>query len=62
MVKTVAAERTENREQIESWIDQWQGRVIEALAPLAKVGPGHEALAAVQQDFAPRLKTLGLFN
>lgn len=62
MVKTVAAERTENREQIEAWIDHWQGRVIEALAPLAKVGPGHEALAAVQQDFAARLKKLGLFN
>lgn len=62
MVKTVAAESADNRTQIEAWIDHWQGRVLEALAPLAEIGPGQDALAAVQQDFAARLKKLGLFN
>lgn len=62
MVKTVAAESAENRAQIEAWIDHWQGRVMEALAPLAERGPGHEALTAVQHEFAARLNKLGLFN
>ncbi|MOA18677.1 hypothetical protein D3C78_1390110 [compost metagenome] len=58
----MAAESADNRAQIEAWTDHWQGRVVEALAPLAEIGPGQEALAAVQQDFAARLKKLGLFN
>ncbi|WP_312957434.1 aromatic/alkene monooxygenase hydroxylase subunit beta [Stutzerimonas nitrititolerans] len=62
MVKSVAAESAENRAQIEAWIEQWQGRMVEALAPLAEVGPGQQALAEVQQAFATRLKKLGLFN
>lgn len=62
MVKTVAAESAENRAQIEAWIDHWQGRVVEALAPLAEIGPGQDALSAVQQDFAARLNKLGLFK
>jgi len=62
MVKTVAAESPENRVQIEAWIEHWQGRVVEALAPLAEKGPGQDALTAVQQEFATRLAKLGLFN
>lgn len=62
MVKTVAAESAENRAQIEAWIAHWQGRVVEALAPLAEIGPGQDALTAVQQDFAARLNKLGLFK
>lgn len=62
MVKTVAAESPENRAQIEAWIDHWRGRVVEALAPLAAIGPGYEALAEVQQAFASRLARLGLFK
>jgi phenol hydroxylase P1 protein len=62
MVKTVAAESPENRAQIEAWVDYWQGRAIEALAPLAEVSTGQAALAEVQQAFAARLKKIGLFN
>lgn len=62
MVKTVAAESPENRAQIEAWVDYWQGRAIEALAPLAEVSAGQAALAEVQQAFAARLKKIGLFN
>lgn len=62
MVKTVAAESAENRAQIEAWIAHWQGRVVEALAPLAEIGPGQDALTAVQQDFAARLNKIGLFK
>ncbi|PRB75027.1 aromatic/alkene monooxygenase hydroxylase subunit beta [Pseudomonas sp. MYb185] len=62
LVKTVAAERAENRAQIETWVEHWQGRVIEALAPLAQISAGQDALAEVQEQFAARLKKLGLFN
>lgn len=62
MVKTVAAESPENRAQIEAWVEYWQGRVIEALAPLAEVSAGQAALGEVQQAFAARLKKIGLFN
>lgn len=62
MVKTVAAESPENRAQIEAWVEYWQGRVVEALAPLAEVSTGQDALAEVQQAFAARLKKIGLFN
>lgn len=62
MVKTVAAESPENRAQIEAWVEYWQGRTIEALAPLAEVSAGQAALAEVQQAFAARLKKIGLFN
>ncbi len=62
MVKTVAAESPENRAQIEAWVEYWQGRVVEALAPLAEVSTGQAALAEVQQAFAARLKKIGLFN
>lgn len=62
MVKTVAAESPENRAQIEAWVEHWQGRVVEALAPLAEVSAGQDALADVQQAFAARLKKIGLFN
>ena len=62
MVKTVAAESPENRAQIEAWVEYWQGRAIEALAPLAEVSTGQAALAEVQQAFAARLKKIGLFN
>jgi phenol hydroxylase P1 protein len=62
MIKTVAAESPENRAQIEAWVDYWQGRAIEALAPLAEVSAGQAAFAEVQQAFAARLKKIGLFN
>ena len=62
LVKTVAAESPQNRAQIESWVEHWQGRVVEALAPLAQISTGQEALTEVQQQFTARLKKLGLFN
>lgn len=62
MVKTVAAESPQNRAQIEAWIEHWQGRVVEALGPLAQISAGRAALDEVRQAFAARLKKLGLFN
>ena len=60
LVKTVAAESPANRELLERWIATWRSRALEALAPLAAIGPGHEALQAVDNEFGSRLKKLGL--
>lgn len=60
LVKTVACESAANRELIEGWIAHWRPRAVQALAPLADIGPGAEALACIDNDFAARLKKLGL--
>ncbi|MCP8467486.1 aromatic/alkene monooxygenase hydroxylase subunit beta [Pseudomonas sp. ZM23] len=60
LVKTVAAESEHNRQLIDGWLTQWRARALEALAPLAEVGPGREALDAIDNAFSARLKKLGL--
>ncbi|MCY1432734.1 Phenol hydroxylase P1 protein [compost metagenome] len=60
MVKTVAGESAENRQLIEGWVAHWRARALEALAPLADIGPGREALDAIDSAFGARLKKLGL--
>ncbi|MDV7211419.1 aromatic/alkene monooxygenase hydroxylase subunit beta [Azotobacter beijerinckii] len=60
MVKTVAAESEENRLLLQGWIDHWRQRALEALAPLAELGPGAAALEAVSGEFDARLKKIGL--
>nr|WP_314577946.1 aromatic/alkene monooxygenase hydroxylase subunit beta [uncultured Pseudomonas sp.] len=60
LVKTVAGESSGNRELIESWVARWHVRALEALAPLADIGPGSEALQTVDGEFTARLKKLGL--
>ena len=60
LVKTVAGESTENRQLIEGWVGHWQARALEALAPLAAIGTGSDALDTVAGEFATRLKKLGL--
>lgn len=59
MVKTVRAESEANVEQLQSWIEVWQPRVITALAPLAEASVGAPALSEVAAQFAARLKKLG---
>lgn len=60
MVKTVATESPENKKQIETWVSHWSARALEALAPLAEIGPGVASLDNVASAFAERLKMLGL--
>ncbi|MNP79074.1 hypothetical protein D3C76_1768240 [compost metagenome] len=60
LVKTVVGESPENRQLVEGWVAQWQARALEALAPLAEIGPGAAALDAVAGEFAARLKKLGI--
>lgn len=60
MVKVVAAESAENRALIEGWVEHWATRALEALAPLAELGPGAGALDEVASEFAARLKKIGL--
>lgn len=60
LVKTVINESPENKAKVEGWIDVWSQRAVQALRPLAEVGPGPEALDAVCAEFATRLKKVGL--
>lgn len=60
LVKTVVAESDANRALVEGWVAHWRERALQALAPLAEIGPGHEALDAVDGAFGARLKKLGL--
>lgn len=60
MVKTVVAESPENRVLVQGWVAHYQPRVLQALMPLADIGPGADALDTVASEFAARLKKLGL--
>ncbi|MCY1460359.1 Phenol hydroxylase P1 protein [compost metagenome] len=60
LVKTAIAESADNRALVEGWVSHWQARALEALAPLAEIGPGANALDTVAGEFAARLKKLGL--
>jgi phenol hydroxylase P1 protein len=60
LVKPVLAESDDNRQLVAGWIAHWQARALEALAPLAEIGPGRAALDTVAGEFAARLKKLGL--
>jgi len=60
MLKTVTSESQENTEQMQVWLQQWQPRVIDALRPLAEASVGIDALNEVSQQFAMRLKRIGL--
>lgn len=60
MFKTVVAESDANREQIQAWIDHWEPRVYEALAPIANETTGTEVLDEIRARFATRLDKLGV--
>ncbi|MNO66723.1 Phenol hydroxylase P1 protein [compost metagenome] len=60
LVKTAVAERAENRELIEGWLVDWRVRALQALAPLADIGPGRASLDAIDSAFGARLAKLGL--
>lgn len=60
LLKTVSGESEHNHMLIREWIGDWHGRALKALEPLAEVGPGKEALDAVNSAFAARLAKLGL--
>ncbi|MFJ3482067.1 aromatic/alkene monooxygenase hydroxylase subunit beta [Pseudomonas sp. NPDC090202] len=60
LVKTGAGESAANHGLIETWVGHWRGRALQALAPLTGIGLGAEALDAVDQQFAARLKKIGL--
>lgn len=60
LLKTVALENPGNQQLIDGWIATWRARALEALAPLAEIGPGRAALDAVDSEFSARLKKAGL--
>ncbi len=60
LVKTVTAASPENQQLIDGWVGHWRGRALAALRPLADLGPGRDALDAVDTAFGARLAKLGL--
>lgn len=44
MLKTVCAESTENREQVQAWVEQWLPVIYQALLPIAQQSTGKHAL------------------
>lgn len=62
MVKTVMAESEGNAAQLQLWVDAWEPRAYDALAPLAEATMGRDGLDAVRAQLANRLKKLGLHS
>jgi len=55
-LKSTVAESDQNREQIRSWVDDWQEKAVADLAPLAEIAVGegaiHECVAALNKRLA----------
>lgn len=60
LVRTVINESPANLALVQGWVDRLSLTAVEALRPLAAMGPGEDALAAVGVEFAARLKKIGL--
>ena len=60
LLKTVINESAGNKALVESWVDRWSQRSIDALRPLVGLGLDELALDAVCSEFAARLKKVGL--
>ncbi|WP_397448782.1 aromatic/alkene monooxygenase hydroxylase subunit beta [Pseudomonas sp. NA-150] len=60
LVKTVINESPENKARVETWIDVWSQRAVQALRPLTAKGLDASALDSVCSEFATRLKKIGL--
>lgn len=60
MMKVVAGESDANRDLIQQWIDHWEPRAYEALAPIAQASVGVEALDEARAELSTRLKKFGL--
>ncbi len=60
LVRTVINESPANLALVQGWVDRLSLSALDALRPLAAMGPGEDALAAVASEFAARLKKIGL--
>lgn len=63
VLKTAAAESPANKAVLEEWLGHWEGRASEALAPVAAIGLGEDAGAALtarREGFRARMKKIGL--
>ncbi|BFM06336.1 aromatic/alkene monooxygenase hydroxylase subunit beta [Halioxenophilus aromaticivorans] len=60
VLKTAAKESEENKALLQQWAEQWQGRVVEALTPLAAALLDDSALANAQSALQKRLQKAGL--
>jgi phenol hydroxylase P1 protein len=63
VLKETAKESEDNRAVLREWIAHWGARALEAVTPIAHLGLGQAAVAALsdrQADFATRLDKIGL--
>lgn len=58
LIKTVINESPANKALVEGWVNEWRQRAVQALRPLAAIGPGEAALDEVCAEFATRLKKM----
>ncbi|UVJ46023.1 aromatic/alkene monooxygenase hydroxylase subunit beta [Pseudomonas sp. LS1212] len=62
LVRTVINESPANLALVQGWVDRLSLTAVEALRPLAAMGPGEDALAAVGVEFSARLQKIGLMG
>lgn len=62
VLKTVAAESDENKQQLETWINDWRATAEAALQPIAESLLGGDALSQAKAALDKRLNKAGLFK
>lgn len=60
VLKIAASESSDNKAQLEQWIDQWRSKALEALSPIASELLGVDALASANAELSHRLAKAGL--
>ena len=59
-LKSTIAESEHNREQIRTWVTDWQEKAIADLAPLADIAVGEQAISECVDVLGKRLAKAGL--
>ncbi|SFL81223.1 aromatic/alkene monooxygenase hydroxylase subunit beta [Marinobacter zhejiangensis] len=62
MMKVVAGESEANLALLQSWVDDWEPRIYDALKPLAQATSGVDALDDIRAQLATRLNKFGLHS
>ncbi|MGY2402206.1 aromatic/alkene monooxygenase hydroxylase subunit beta [Pseudomonas sp. SDO5271_S396] len=60
LLKTVINHSAENKALVQSWVDHWRQRCVDALRPMAGLGLDEAALDSVSDEFSARMNKLGL--
>lgn len=62
VLKTVAAESDENKQQLETWVNNWRATAEAALHPIAETLLGGDSLSQAKAALDKRLNKAGLFK